>query len=190
MVNQTPLRYTNPGADGILTEETKTEILSKRRNEVQTIALVGILAGVYAAVTIALGSISYGPINLRFANILIAAVPIVGWPGVFGISLGVFLGNISSPLGPIDLISSLFTLVGLSILKLSSRRTVLGGLIAYSIILALWVSFELSFVFNIPYFPTFYYVLAGISIVVIGLAYPLYRALRSSGLVRRFNLAY
>ena len=151
------------------------------------LALVGILAGVYATVTVAFGGISYGPINVRFANLLIAVVPIVGWPGVFGISLGVFLGNISSPLGPIDLISSVFSLIGLSILKALSGRTVLGGLLAYSVILGLWVSFELHLAIGLPYLPTLYYVMAGIAVVVVGLAYPLFRALRSSGLIRRFS---
>lgn len=161
--------------------------IPRKFSDVQKIAITGLLAGVYAAVTIALGSISYGPINLRFANLLIAVVPFVGWPGVFGISLGVFLGNISSPLGPIDLVSALFSLLGLAIVKVLSRRTVLGGLASYSVILSLWVSFELMVAYGTPFFPIFYFVLAGITVVVVGFTYPLYRSLRSSGLLRRFS---
>ncbi|MDG6997972.1 MAG: QueT transporter family protein [Nitrososphaerota archaeon] len=173
-----------------MSQERKIEKKPIRRtSKVQTLALIGILAGAYAAITIALGGISYGPINLRLANLLIAVVPIVGWPGVIGVSLGVFLGNISSPLGPIDLVSSLFTLIGLSVVKALSRRTVFGGLILYAIGLGAWVSFELHLVLGLPYLPTLYFVISGIALVVVGLAYPLYRALQSSGLVRRFNNA-
>lgn len=160
---------------------------SKKTNKAFTLATTGVLAGVYAAVTIAFGTISYGPLNLRFSNVLIAVVPIVGWPGVFGISLGVFLGNINSFLGPIDLVSALFSLLALSILKLIAKRSVLAGLAIYSLILSLWVTFELSVVTRAPYFPTFYGVLGGIALIVVGLAYPIHRALKSSGMLGRFK---
>jgi uncharacterized membrane protein len=166
--------------------QLKRQILG--RNKAFTIAITGLLAGVYAAVTISLGSISYGVLNLRLSNLLLAVVPLVGWPGVFGISLGVSLGNLASPFGPLDyIVSPLFSFVGLSCLKLLSKKTVLGGLTIYSFLLSLWVTYELQLVLHLPYFPTFYYILAGIALVSIGFAYPLYKALKLSKLVRRLE---
>jgi uncharacterized membrane protein len=143
------------------------------------------LAGIYAVATVALGSISFLQVNLRFSNVLIGIVPILGWPAVFGISLGVFMSNIFSPLGPIDLLSALFSLAGLISIQLLKGKSVLAGLITYSIILSIWVTFELGVVSRIPFFPTFYGVAAGISFVVVVLGYALYRALLASGLKKR-----
>jgi uncharacterized membrane protein len=168
------------------TEENRRKFLG--RNKTFTLAVTGLLAGVYAVVTIALGSISYGVFNLRLSNLLLVVVPIVGWPGVFGISLGVALGNLASPFGPLDyIISPLFSFVGLSCLKLLARKTVLGGLAIYSLLLSVWVTYELHFVLNLPYFPYFYYILAGIALVSVGFAYPLYKALKLSNLLRRLE---
>jgi uncharacterized membrane protein len=145
-------------------------------------------AGVYAVATVSLGTASYGlPFNLRLSNILIGVVPIIGWPAVFGIALGVFLGNIASPLGPIDLISSIFSLVGLSLIQLLRKKSVLAGLTIYSSILSLWVNFELFLVYHLPYFPTFYFTFVGITFVVLLLGYITYKALLASGLKQRIE---
>jgi hypothetical protein len=106
---------------------------------------------------------------------------------VFGISLGVFLGNIASPLGPIDLISSLFSLIGLSAIHILRNKSVLAGLAIYSAILSVWVNFELFVVYHLPYFPTFYFTLGGISFVVVLLGYITYRGLIASGLKKRME---
>lgn len=154
------------------------------KNKTVNLALTGVLAGVYAVATFALGTVSFGILNLRFTNILLGVVPIFGWPGVFGIALGVLLGNFASPLGPIDLLSAFFSLVGLSAIHLLRNRSVLAGLAIYDLILSLWVSFELSLVYHLPYLPTLYAVAAGISIVL-ALAYLFYRALIRTGLRKR-----
>jgi hypothetical protein len=180
-----------------LSEDSKSENVDKK-NEASGItrklprtlnlALIGMFAGVYAVATILLGTASYGlPFNLRLSNILIGVVPIVGWPAVFGISLGVFLGNIASPLGPIDLISSLFSLIGLSAIHILRNKSVLAGLAIYSAILSVWVNFELFVVYHLPYFPTFYFTLGGISFVVVLLGYITYRGLIASGLKKRME---
>jgi len=154
-------------------------------NRTLSLAVMGVLAGVYAVATIALGTISYGVLNLRLTNLIIAVVPILGFPSVVGLSLGVFLSDIASPLGPIDLITCLFAFVGLYVIHLLKNKSVAIGLAAHSTIIALWVTFELSLVLSIPYFPLFYFVLAG-NCIVNALAYVLYRALVASGFKNRF----
>ena len=168
-----------------ITRESKDKNKKKNQNRSLKIATTGILAGVYAVATIALGTLSYGPLNLRFTNILIGVVPIVGWPSVLGITLGVFLSNTVSSLGPIDLISPVFSFIGLFSIYLLRRKSVIVGLAIYSLILSIWVTFELHVVLGLPY-SGFFVVLGGISVVLV-LAYILYRALKASNLLRRFD---
>jgi hypothetical protein len=166
-------------------KESKDDKTKRNKSRSLKIATTGILAGVYTVATIALGTLSYGPLNLRFTNILIGVVPIVGWPSVLGLTLGVFLSNTTSPLGPIDLISALFSFVGLVSIYLLRKKSVAAGLAIYSLILSVWVTFELHVAIGLPY-EGFYAVLAGIS-VVLALAYLFYRALKASHLLRRFD---
>jgi hypothetical protein len=170
------------------TESSKAPAERTQNRRTLSLALIGMFAGIYSVGTVALGTASYGlPFNLRLANILIGVVPVIGWPAVFGIALGVFLGNIASPLGPIDLISSVFSLVGLSAIQILRKKSVLAGLSLYSLILSLWVTFELYLVYHYPYFPTFYFTFGGISFVVILLGYFTYKGLVASGLKKRIQ---
>jgi hypothetical protein len=150
------------------------------------LVLAAALAGAYAAATIALGTISYGVINLRLTNIIIGVVPILGFPAAAGLSLGVLIANVASPLGPIDLVSAAFAFVGLFALYLLRKKSVALGLAIHSLVIALWVTFELSYVLGIPYFPLFYFVLAG-NAIVDTLAYFAYKAMLAAGLGRRFE---
>ncbi len=170
------------------TKESKNFAKGKKRSRSVNIALIGVLAGVYAVATIAIAPLSYGPLNLRFANILLGIVPIVGLPSVIGLTLGVLLANTASSLGPIDYVSALFSLIGLLAIHLLRKRSVLAGLSIYSLLLSIWVTFELRIVFGLPFLGTFYGVLAGISIVSILFAYLLYKGLKASHLVKRFEI--
>ena len=142
------------------------------------------LAGVYIAGTIALGPVSFGVLNLRFTDILIGIVPIFGWSGVFGISLGVLISNTTSPLGPIDLLSAIFSLAALAVLHLLRKKSVLAGLAVYDAVLSLWVSFEISFESHVPYFSLLPAISGGITFVLV-LAYFFYKALVLTGVKRR-----
>ena len=135
-----------PKREKIELEEEEAKTLNKRigrKSRTVNIALIGLIAGVYAVATIALGTFSYGPINLRFTNILLAIVPIVGWPSVAGLTLGVLISNTASSIGPIDYISAFFSFVGLLAIYVLRKKSVLAGLTIYSILLSLWVTFEL-----------------------------------------------
>ncbi len=150
------------------------------------------IAGVYATLTLVEGAPAFGPINLRFSNVLIGLVPIFGWPAVFGVALGVFLGNILGPnLGPLDIfLSPLFSLLGLVLIHYLRRRSVILGLASYSIILSLWVTYMLTLYIHLQFFPLFYYTLIGVSAMVLGLAYFLYKSLIAAGIKRRVQSVF
>ena len=62
-----------------------------RLNRTQSIALMAIMSAVYAAVTIALGSLSYYGIQFRVADVLLPFPFILGWPMALALFLGGFV---------------------------------------------------------------------------------------------------
>lgn len=139
---------------------------------VRDVAKTSVIASIYTALVWSLAPISFEQIQIRIANALIGLVPIVGMPAVLGITLGVLIGNLISPLGPLDLLSAIPTFISLMIVM--KMRRVFLGLVIYSMILSSWVAFLLNLVFNVPFFVTFPYLLIGIGIATAGLGYMLY----------------
>ena len=94
-------------------EETRSEISI-------FIVKVAVIAAVYAAVTIAIAPIAFGPIQFRISDALmpIPYLPYFGLAGVIGLTLGTLIANILSPYGLIDMI-------------LGSIANFVGGLGAY-----------------------------------------------------------
>lgn len=67
---------------------------------------VALIAAVYAAVTLAIAPIAFGPIQFRISDALmpIPYIPYFGFAGVIGLTLGVLVANIVSPYGVADMI--------------------------------------------------------------------------------------
>ncbi|MDI9644420.1 MAG: QueT transporter family protein [Candidatus Verstraetearchaeota archaeon] len=147
---------------------------SKARAVVKT----AIIAATYAALTFSLAPLSFGEVQVRVANALIGLVPLVGMPGVVGISLGVLIGNLASPLGPLDLLSAVPTFASLLILLRLKRVSVLAGLACYTAILSAWVGFLLNHLLGLPFVIVFAYLIVGIGIATVGLGYLLYASLK------------
>ncbi|MEM4721350.1 MAG: QueT transporter family protein [Candidatus Methanomethylicaceae archaeon] len=143
------------------------------------IAKAAVIAALYVALVWALTPISFGAVQIRVSNALIGIVPLVGMPAVFGITLGVLIGNIPSPLGPVDLLSAIPTFIALLIIMRLKDRSVLLGLAIYSVILSAWVGMLLNYAFGVPFLITFVYLLAGIGFATAVLGYLVYRTLRS-----------
>ncbi|MGC8936353.1 MAG: hypothetical protein ACP5KV_03180, partial [Candidatus Methanomethylicaceae archaeon] len=78
----------------------------------------------------------------------------------------------------VDLLSALPTFVALLILMKLKERSVLMGLITYSVILSAWVGVLLNYAFGAPFLVTFIYLLAGIGFATAGLGYLVYRTLK------------
>jgi uncharacterized membrane protein len=156
----------------------------RRGFSVRNLALSVVCAASYAALVIFLAPISFLQMQVRVANTLMGLVPILGMPAVYGLTLGVFLGNIVSPLGPIDLISPLPSFIGLFAIYKLRNKSVLLGLLIYSFIISLWVAFMLNLVIGVPYWITLAYVFLGVAIATVGLGYLLYKAVSKVGLVK------
>ncbi|MBS7623505.1 QueT transporter family protein [Candidatus Bathyarchaeota archaeon] len=152
------------------------------------ISLCVVCCALYAVLVTVFAPISFQQIQVRVANSLIGLVPILGWPAICGLALGVFLGNLTSPLGLIDLLSVLPSLLGLLIVYRLRGVSVLLGLQAYSTIVSAWVAYMLMLVFNLPYVVTFIYVLLGVSVATTGLGYLLYKSLSRLGVAHLLRI--
>jgi len=144
----------------------------------KTLALTTIFATLYFVLVNVFQPISFMQVQVRIANCLLALVPIFGLPAVFGVTLGVFGANLSSPLGWIDLISVLPTFAGLIIIYLLRNKSVLLGLSLYNVILASWISFMLWYIIGLPYIISFIYVVIGLFVANVGIGYPVYKAVK------------
>ena len=88
---------------------------------VKTIALNGIIAGLYAVITIACGPLSYEFMQFRFSELLNLLV-FFNPSYTIGLTIGCLLANIFSSVGPIDMLfGTLTTLVACLLMVLYSK---------------------------------------------------------------------
>jgi len=127
-----PFRLINPGLE--------VEYL-----DVREISLTAISAALYAVLLIILAQISFGPIQLRIADCIIPLAALFGWPWIWGVTLGCFVGNLIGGmmafgfLNPIDIIlGSIANLIAAyTIFRLKDHRLI--GCILGSIIIGVIV---------------------------------------------------
>ena len=138
------------------------------------IAQVGIIASLYAAVTIALAPISYGPIQVRISEAL-TVLPYLTPAAIPGLFVGCVVANIYGGLGIYDIVGgSLCTLLAafLTYLLARTRKPILAPLPPI-LVNALGVSLYLHFLFQLPYWVTVAYIAIGEIGACFVLGYPL-----------------
>ena len=155
----------------------------------KTIALIAMYAALYAALVISLGFMSYGPLNVRLADAMVAAVPILGIAGVLGHTLGVFIANIFSTAGLIDLLNTIPSFVMAFVVyytykKTKNDYTVIATCTAYSAVLGATVGWMLSYLYELPLIETIFYVFLGNLVASVLVGWPLFKGLKKVGLQR------
>ena len=148
------------------------------------IARTALLAALYAALTVAVAPLSYGPIQFRISEALKALVIIQPWL-IPGIMAGTFVANLFSPyVGPWELIWMPLTdgLGGLLAWWIG-RRWWWAGLGVYALTTALAVGIMLHVVAGFPLWLTIGSVFIG-EIVVIPLGWPVAKSLEKWGMLR------
>ena len=68
------------------------------------ISLVAIIAALYAAMVIVLAPISFGPVQLRLADVLIPLSALFGLPAIYGVTIGALVANTYWFMSPIDVV--------------------------------------------------------------------------------------
>jgi len=135
---------------------------------------VGIIASLYAVITIALAPISYGPVQVRVSEVL-TILPYLTPTAIPGLFIGCIVANIYGGLGIYDIIGgSLCTLLAayLTYLFSKTRKPILAPLPPV-VVNALGVSFYLHFLFQLPYWLTVAYIAMGEIVACYVLGYPL-----------------
>jgi len=154
------------------------------------IAQVGIIAGLYAAVTVVLAPISYGPIQVRVSEAL-TVLPYITPTAIPGLFIGCVVANVYGGLGIYDIVGgSLCTLLAAFLTHLLSRiRKPILAPLPPVVINALGVSLYLHFLFQLPYWITVAYIAGGEVLACFVLGYPLLLIiLRKKKLLQMFKL--
>lgn len=133
------------------------------------LAEIGLIAALYTVITWALSPISYGPLQLRLAEILKS---LVIWEPhlIAAFVLGNFLSNLLSPFaGPWELLfMPLANLVGATLCYLVGRRLPWLGAALYALIIGTAVSFVLSILIKVPFAGLLPALLASEFILIVG----------------------
>jgi len=159
--------------------------------QTKNLAVITLYASLYATLVIFLPGLSYGPLQVRIADALLAVVPLLGLTGVIGHTLGVFVANIFSPAGPIDLLNTIpsFTMAFIVYYiykKTSNDFTVIATCTTYSAVLGSTVGWMLSFLYGYPLFVTIAYVILGNFIASVLLGWPLFKFLKRTGVFQKW----
>ena len=159
----------------------------------KSLAVIAIYAALYAALVVVLGGFSYGPVQVRIADAMVAAVPLLGLPGVLGHTLGVFIANIFSTAGPIDLLNTIPSFAMSFVVYYVYKRTkndytVIGTCTAYSIVIGTTVGWMLSYLYALPLLLTIAYVSIGNMIASVLIGWPVFKLLKKTGVFQRWGL--
>lgn len=155
------------------------------------LAIIALYAALYAALVVVLGAFSYGPLQVRIADSMLSVVPLIGFVGVLGHTLGVFVANIFSTVGLIDLLNTIPSFAMSFCVYYVYKRTkkdytVLLTSIAYSLVLGATVGWMLSAVYAMPLLLTIAYVIVGNLIATTLIGWPLFKLLKKTGVFQRW----
>ena len=146
------------------------------------IAQTGIIAALYAVITIILAPISYGPIQVRVSEAL-TVLPYITPAAIPGLFIGCLVANVYGGLGLADIFGgSLCTLIAamFTYLLSKSKKPFLAPLPPV-VINALGVSFYLHILFKYPYWLTVLYIAVGEFFACFVLGYSLLQLLLKRG---------
>lgn len=143
----------------------------------KSLALAAIYAGLYSALSLFLSPLSFGPIQVRVAGMLLGAVPFLGLGGVLGQTVGCLIVNSFSPLGLIDLVNVIPTFIMALVIWRLKRKNVLIGLSSYCLVTSASIGLTLNYAFGLPLGFTYLTVLIGQLIACVAGGYVLNKSL-------------
>lgn len=151
----------------------------------KSIALTALFSALYAVLVIVFAPISYGPLQLRIADILMPLAMVFGWPVIAGSTLGCFVGNFYGQLGALDyLLGPIANLVAGTLIYLLRRRPLVAssmGAMPIGLIVGsyLWTFFPPPEIFAFPEWLAMIVSITLSSFIVMGImGYILYRSIK------------
>ncbi|MCW4011210.1 MAG: QueT transporter family protein [Candidatus Bathyarchaeota archaeon] len=152
--------------------------MNRRRFSAKTLALAVVYAGLYAVLTVMLAPLSYLAVQVRVSDALVALIPLLGWGGILGHTVGVFIANLFSTAGGVDLLNTIPSFAMAVVVWKLRNRSVIAGTLLYSVVLGATVGVMLSYLYGFPQLETILYVFVGIAISATVIGYPLYKAIK------------
>ncbi|MCL2010800.1 MAG: QueT transporter family protein [Synergistaceae bacterium] len=154
--------------------------------KVKSLALGGMIAALYAGITIALAPISYGPVQFRVGEAL-TLLPFYIPAAVPGLFAGCLVANYFSPYGMLDMVVG--SLATLAAAYLSSRMprlwlAALPPVLVNGLVIGTMLHLVADLPQGVPLWSTIFYVSAG-QAVVCALGIPLMKMLEKHNLVKR-----
>jgi len=139
----------------------------KRKSRSFRVAMTSITAALYIALGYLFQPISFLGIQFRVAELMVGMCLLFPLEGLIGNVIGVFFVNLSSPLGPIDLISCIVNIPALYCIILFRNRKrlkYLGGFL-YAVIISVYVAIIINVVLGLPLWLIFIQVLVSETIL-------------------------
>ena len=149
----------------------------KMKTPLRSLALMAMIAALYAVAALALQPFSFGPLQFRASEAL-TLLPILLPESVVGVSLGCFLANLASPFGAWDWV-------------LGTLATILAALCSRYFRKHFWLAAAMPVLFNgiivagyiaylndLPYWSTALYIAVSEAVVVLLLGVPLIKAIQ------------
>jgi len=141
-------------------EKSKSLFFTKNTLSLK-VALTAITAALYITLGYVFQPISFLGLQFRVAELIVGMCILFPFEGLIGNVIGVFFVNLTSPLGPIDLISCIVNVPALyCIVFFRDKRFLkyLGGVL-YAIIISIYVAIVLNLAFMLPIWLMFVQVL-------------------------------
>ena len=150
------------------------------------VALTAMTAALYTALGYIFQPISFLGLQFRVAELIVGMCLLFPLEGLIGKIVGVFFVNLTSPLGPIDLISCIVNIPALyCIIFFRDKKLLkyLGGVL-YAIIISIYVALILNYAFALPIWLSFIQVLTA-EVILATLGIILFDIIKS-----RFNIEF
>lgn len=139
-------------------------------------ARAGLIGALYLLLSLALQPLTFGPLQFRVAEAL-TVLPLVFPEAIFGLSIGCFFTNLTSPFGILDWgLGTLATFLAACLTHYLRKKPILA-LSMPVIINALVVGFYVSRLSSLPYSLTAFYIGASQAIIVYLVGWPLLKIL-------------
>ena len=164
-------------------------------NKSRKIAIVGIIAAIYAVITLAFGFMSYGPIQFRIAEILMF-LALLGKEYIVALTLGCFLANVIGPYGVPDIIfGTIATLISAILIYYTPKIFKNNKYVLFiaslwpTIINAIIIGWELYRFFGLPFVISSLEVALGEFVVITIVGLPLFKMVNNKygNRIRKFT---
>lgn len=155
--------------------------------DLRKIVIIGVTAALYAALTVFLAPISYGPIQFRLSEVLnlLAFVNPIFAPGIV---LGCFIANLFSPLGIIDVVFGTSATLIAVIMIMKTKNLFVASLWPV-IVNGVIIGIELQYAFQVPFLIGAFQVAIGEFVVVSIIGTVIFsRILKNQGLMGKIKL--